>query len=455
MKKKISRLNFLATSASLAAGATVAGSLSSVLTGCSSADKGTKANLSCYEGVPIPNIVNETVDGKPLKAGLIGCGGRGTGAAMDFMRAGSGLTVTHLADLHEDRLQGCKAELAKNNVIIDDANCFTGLDGYKKVIESDVDVVILAAPPYFRPEHFKAAVDAGKHMYYEKPCGVDSTQLRSMIMYSKEAEAKGLKVICGLVRRTQKDIVETFRQVANGAIGEPISAHMMRNSSALWYISRQKEWNDMQYMLRNWTNFTWLSSDMLAEQSIHEVDMLRWFMGNKNPLKATGYGAQVRRNTGDVYDFFSVNYEFENGKKANCSARQLNGCATTRGVYVYGTEGYTNCEGKIFNLDGTIKWEYPYPKEGEKNEWTVMDIYTQSHILLVNAIRKDEPLNDVSMLVTSNMMANMGRDAAYTGNVITWDDIMYSKEKLGPEVIEFRDYKEFTEKPLLPGEPMV
>lgn len=451
MNKKISRLKFLQSSATLTAGVTTIGALSS-LTSCGTSSKNeADTEFDYYKDVNIPVIVNDTVDGRKLTAGLIGCGGRGTGAAMNFMEAGNDLVVTHLADLYPEKVEACKAQMAKKGVTIDDSNCFDGLDGYKKVLESDVDVVILATPPYFRPEHFKAAVEKNKHIYYEKPCGVDSPQLRQMLLLGKQAEAKGLKVICGLVRRTQKNVVETFRQVASGAIGEPVSAHVMRNGGVLWSVARQKGWNDMQYMLRNWTNFKWLSSDMLAEQTIHEVDMMRWFMGDKKPLRAIGYGGRARKTSGDMYDFFSVNYEFEGGKQVNCGARQINGCANGREVLVYGTKGYTNCEGKIYNLDGTLKWEYPFPKDGEENEWSVKNMFVQSHVLLVNAIRNNTPLNDVVTLVESNFTANMGRDAAYSGKIVTWDEIVASNERLGPETIEYRDYSEYSETPELPG----
>ncbi|MDR1982098.1 MAG: Gfo/Idh/MocA family oxidoreductase [Tannerellaceae bacterium] len=426
---KLNRRGFFKSSA-LGAMATL--STPAFLTGC--------APAASREGkeVVVPDILPTAPEGRPLKAGLVGCGGRGTGAAVNFIDAGSGLTVTALGDVFQDKLDACRATLKEKGQEVADENCFLGFDAYRKVIDSGVDVVLLCTPPVFRPEHFDYAIDKGKHCFIEKPCAVDPVGAKQILVLGKRAAQKGLSVISGTIRRSQKDCIETYRRVAGGAIGTIVSAHVSRLGGALWFAQRRPEWNDMEYMLRNWVSFCWTSGDLVVEQFIHEIDMMSWFMGDKHPVRAEATGGRQRRVTGDMYDFFSIEYVYDDGHRAHCTSRQIGGCDNNHSVLVYGTKGYTNCFDTIFNPDGSVAWKYPYPKEEDADQsMAVPDPYVQELIRLVTAIRTGTPLNDTEQHVQSTLMAIMGRESAYTGKFVTWDDIMASTLKLGPQTYAF------------------
>ena len=431
----LTRRDFLKSSAVGALGVMVAPSL--LVTGCSSSSK----DIKLYPDALIPEMLPQAPDGRPLKAGLIGCGGRGTGAAVNFRDAGNGLTVTMLADIFPDKMAQCRKTLKEYDIEVPDENCFLGFDAYKKVIDSDVDVVLLCTPPVFRAREFAYAVEKGKHVFLEKPCAIDPVGARSILRSAKLAEQKGLSVISGTIRRSQRDCVETFRRVADGAIGDIVSAQVIRNGGTLWHKDRQPGWSDMEYVMRNWPNFCCISGDLLTEQFIHEIDMMSWFLGDRKPLRAIGYGGRQRRVTGDVYDFFSIQYIYDNGMRTNCASRQIDGCDNELYVMVYGTKGSTNCFDTIYNPDGSVAWQYPAPKPDDPDQtWAVKNPYVQEHIRLVTAIRNGEPINDVETHVQSVLMAIMGRMAAYTGKCVTWDEIMASDLDLSLENYEFGPY---------------
>lgn len=422
-KNELSRRKFISNTALGAIGTIGAARLLASCTG--SADKGGKLQL--------PEMLNEAPDGKVLKAGLIGCGGRGTGAAMNFFDAGPNLQIVALGDVFQDKLDNCRATLKKErNIEIDDSKCFTGFDNYQKVIDSGVDLVLLCTPPHFRPAHVEAAVNAGKHIFMEKPIAVDPAGARSVLISAKKAEQMGLSIVSGTIRRVQKDYMETWRRVANGEIGEIVSAHVVRNGGSLWAKKRLPEWTDMEYMLRNWANFCWLSGDHIVEQFIHEVDVMNWFLG-KIPVKAMGWGGRQRRITGDQYDFFSVEYVYDNGMQAHCAARQISGCSNLKREVITGTKGYADCNGTIFDLKGNPVWKYPYPKEGDTDlTWKVKDPYVQEHVNLVASIRSGKPISDAEAQVNSTLITIMGRISAYTGKDVTWDEMLNSDLRLGP-----------------------
>lgn len=448
-KNTLSRRDFLKSSAIGVIGVAGATAAPGLLTSCSSASK------KNYPKANVPELLASAPDGKPLKAGLIGCGGRGTGAAFNFLDTGNGVEVVMLADIFDDKLQACRQALKdKKGVEIPDAACFVGFDAYKNVIDSDVDVVLLCAPPVFRPSHLEYAVQKGKHIFMEKPCAVDPVGARSILKSGKIAESKGLSIISGTIRRSQRDCIETYRRVAEGAIGDIVSAQVLRNGSSLWHKDRQSGWNDMEYMMRNWPNFCWVSGDMPLEQFIHEIDMMSWFLGDKKPLQATAVGGRARRVSGDVYDFYSIQYEYDNGMRTNCTSRQIDGCDNQLSVMVYGTNGSTNCFDTIYNPDGSVAWQYPHPKPEDADQtWAVKDPYVQELIRLVTAIRTGNPVNDAEVHVQSTLMAMMGRMAAYTGKNVTWDEIIASDLKLGPETYAFGPVEGIAEIIPLPGRP--
>ncbi len=400
----------------------------------------------------LPKMLDRAPDGKVLKAGLIGCGGRGTGAAVNFVDAGPNLEIVALGDVFEDKIDACRKKLkSERNIEIADEKCFIGFDSYQKVIDSGVDVVILTTPPHFRPEHVEAAVNARKHIFMEKPVAVDPVGARSVLASAKKAEAIGLSMVSGTIRRVQKDYMETQRRVANGEIGEVVGANIIRNGGASWYRLRKPQWTDMEYMLRDWINFTWLSGDHITEQFIHEIDVMSWHMG-KNPVKAIGWGGRQRRITGDQYDFFSIEYVYDNGVRTNCSARQINGCTNRKVQQIMGTKGYADAAGKLFDLDGNEIWKYPYPKEDDKNsKWKVINPYVQEHINLVTAIRTGKPYSDAVNQVNSVLTSIMGRMSAYTGKDVTWEEVMNSDLYLGPKKYAFGPVPGIPEVPPVVG----
>ena len=446
-----SRRSFIKTSALGAIGTIT---MPAILGGCSSsASKEEK-----LKEVVVPEILEKAPEGKALKAGLVGCGGRGTGAAGDFLKAGSGLQVTALGDIFKDRLDTCRESLKGKGQNIPDDKCFVGFDAYKQVIDSGVDVVLLCTPPAFRPLHFEYAIKAGKHCFYEKPCAVDSVGARLMLMMGRQATQKNLSVISGTIYRSSRDHIETYRRVAGGAIGDIISAHVSRMGGALWFKLREKGWDDMEYMMRNWYNFCWASGDFVTEQFIHEIDKMSWFMGDKPPVRAEATGGRQRRITGDIYDHMSIEFVYENGCRAHCTSRQIGGCDTQTVVMLYGTKGYTNCRSTIYNYDGTIAWEYPYPKSKDDPDqtWKVPDPFVQEHIRLVTAIRTGVPINDVEQQTLSTLLTIMGRESAYTGKFVTYEQIMASTQKLGPETYQFGPVPGFHEDiPLAGSAPKV
>ncbi len=399
------------------------------------------------EEIQLPKLLDQAPDGKVIKAGLIGCGGRGTGAAINFLDAGPNLQITALGDVFQDKIDNCRAELkAQKGVEIADENCFVGFDSYQKVIDSGVDLVLLCTPPHFRAEHIEAAVNARKHIFLEKPCAVDPVGARSVLASSKKAEALGLCMISGTIRRVQKDYMETQRRVANGEIGEIVGANIIRNGGALWYRNRQPAWTDMEYMIRNWVNFCWLSGDHITEQFIHEIDVMNWHMG-KNPVKAIGWGGRQRRITGDQYDFFSVEYVYDNGVRTHCAARQINGCTNQKVQQIMGTNGYADAEGVIYDLKGNEVWKYPTPEEGDTNSpWKVTNPFVQEHINLVTGIRTGKAVNDVEAQVNSTLITIMGRISAYTGKDVTWEEVMNSDLYLGPKTYAFGPVPEVKEE---------
>jgi myo-inositol 2-dehydrogenase/D-chiro-inositol 1-dehydrogenase len=428
LKAEFSRRKFVASTTMATLGTLGAAHL---LTSCA-------GSTSKKEEVKLPALLNQAPEGKILKAGLIGCGGRGTGAAINFLDAGPNLQIVALGDVFQDRLDKCRAELkTQKNVDIPDEKCFLGFDNYEKVIDSGVDIVLLCTPPHFRPQHVEAAVKAGKHIFMEKPCAVDPVGARSVMVSSERAKQQGLSIVSGTIRRVQKDFMETWRRVKNGEIGEIVSAHIIRNGGSLWVIKRQPGMTDMEYMLRNWANFCWLSGDHIVEQFIHEIDVMNWYLG-KNPVKAMGWGGRQRRITGDQYDFFSVEYLYDNGMQTHCAARQITGCSNLTKQLITGTKGFANAKGTLYNLKGEEIWTYPYPEEKSTDlTWKVKDPYVQEHINLVTGIRTGNIVNDAEAQVNSTLITIMGRMSAYTGKDVTWEEVMNSDLYLGPKTYAF------------------
>jgi predicted dehydrogenase len=407
------------------------------------------------EALGLPPILQGAPKGKKLRAGLVGAGARGTGAAINFISAGPDLEIIALADVFQDKIDACRERFASFNLPIPAENCFTGFDGYKKLMAiPDVDVVILATPCKFRPEHFLEAVNTNKHVFMEKPMAVDPVGIRSIIATSRKAAAIGLCVVTGTQRRHQEDYIETYKQVANGAIGKITGAKAFWNQDHVWFREREKGWDDMTYMIRNWNNFCWLCGDFILDTHVHNIDVINWFLG-KHPEKAIGYGARARRVTGDQYDFFSVDFDYGLGVSSHSMCREIDSCSNGTGELIIGTEGYTNCNNKIWDLNGKLKWEFEYPKDENGNQTQTLKIpaYVQEHMHLVEAIRTGHYVNEGEQTAISTLTAIMGRTSAYTGRTITWDDIFKSDMDHGPKKIEFGPVDMVFETPI-PGTPV-
>ena len=308
-ENKMDRRSFLGTSAKIGVVGMVGGG--ALLASCAKKDKGpVYIPLRQPDEYYIPELPDKAIDGKPLKAGVIGCGGRGSGAIMNLLDAADGITVTALGDTFADRLNSLKDKLKEQrNQVVPDENCFVGFDAYKKVIDSGVDMVVVATPPVFRPTHFQYATEKGVHSFLEKPIAVDAKGYRLIMATAKQAQAKGLSVVCGTQRHHQRPYVEAFKKIQEGMIGEITGGNVYWNQGMLWYKERQKGWSDMEWMIRDWVNWKWLSGDHIVEQHVHNIDVFNWMFGYKHPIKATAFGSRQRRITGDQYDFFSVDFD--------------------------------------------------------------------------------------------------------------------------------------------------
>lgn len=380
------------------------------------------------------SLPDKAKDGAPLKAGLIGCGGRGKGAAQNFLNAGPNLSVVALGDVFADRVEDARKELKENaNTEIPDDKCFVGFDAYQKVIDAGVDVVLVATPPNFRPIHFKAAVDAGKHAFLEKPVAVDPVGARMVIAASKQALSQGLCVITGTQRHHQRVYIEGYKQVQSGLIGDIVGGNVYWNQSMLWYRNKEKNWSDIEWMIRDWVNWTWLSGDHIVEQHVHNIDVFNWFTGKK-PVKAVGFGSRQRRITGDQYDNFSVDFVYEGGIHLHSMCRQIDGCAGNVSEFIQGTKGSWSSKGEIKDLKGEVIWKYD--NEAAKTAFTQHDPYTLEHVNLVNHIRDKQPISQGEETAISTLTAVMGRISAYTGAETKWDDVFASDLNLMPEKLE-------------------
>jgi myo-inositol 2-dehydrogenase/D-chiro-inositol 1-dehydrogenase len=424
MKKSgISRRSFLGTAAAAGAAGIVVPTL---LTSCAPKHK----------NVVLPVMLEKAPDGPLLKAGLIGCGGRGTGAAINFIHAGPNLTISALGDVFTDRITSCRERLAEDGVQIADENCFTGFDAYQKVIESGVDIIILATPPVFRPEHVEAAVSAGKHVFMEKPVAVDPVGARQILASGEKAKGMELSIVTGTQRHHQHDYVATWGKVQEGMIGDIVSANCYWNQGQLWYREPNPSWTEMEYMIRDWVNWSWLSGDHIVEQHVHNIDVISWFTG-KRPVSAVSFGSRQRRPTGDQYDFFSTDFVYEGGIHVHSMCRQINGCESNVSEWIQGTKGTSNCQNTVWDKAGTQLWKYDGYKLDEAGKMTedlAISPYDQEHIDFVTAIRTGKPLNEAEFVAHSTMAGIMGRISAYTGKLVTWDEVMNSELKLGPKV---------------------
>ena len=448
-KISVNRRDFFRSAAVVgAAGSLGAGT---ILSSCSGGEKTpVLVPLASLANAYIPELTDFANDGKPLRAGLIGCGGRATGAAANFLSAGPNLQIVVLGDLFLDRIDGCRKMLKdKFKVEVPDDKCFTGFDNYKKVLASDIDLVIIATPPAFRPMHFEAAVEAGKHVFMEKPVCVDGPGARSVMATSKKAESQGLVVVTGTQRHHQRKYVESFQQIQKGMIGEIVSGNVYWNQSMLWYRTREEKWTDMEWMVRDWVNWKWLSGDHIVEQHIHNIDVANWFLG-RTPVSALGFGGRARRETGNMFDFFSVDYDYGDAVHIHSQCRQITGTTGHVGEFFTGAEGSCFGGGKVFSKNGITVPDIKLDTD---------DSMVQEHVDLIRSAFSGQPLNDARRIAETTLTVIMGRISAYTGELVRFADLLTNENSAhynfkftpSPKDFETGNVKLPAEVPPIPG----
>lgn len=382
----------------------------------------------------LPGKIFAAENSETLRIGLIGCGGRGSGAASQALNADKNVALVAMADAFEDRLQNSLKNLRTNHaekVTVTPEKCFVGLDAYQKVIDSGVDVVILATPPGFRPIHLKTAVAAGKHVFCEKPMATDATGVRSVLATVEEAKQKNLSLVAGFCYRYNNGVRAIMQQIHDGSIGEIRALYTTYNTSYVWSpFPRQAGWTDMQYQVKNWYYYTWLSGDHITEQAVHSLDKMAWVMKDVPPLKCIAHGGRQVRTApefGNIFDHFSVVYDYPNGVRGFHFSRQQEHCFNDNSDYFMGGDGVAHIVRAFsgpFVVKGKTNWRFKEDKP--------TDMYQNEHDALFASIRNGKPINDGVRMAHSTLIAIMGRMAAYTGQEVTWEQALNSKEDLFP-----------------------
>jgi predicted dehydrogenase len=371
-----------------------------------------------------------------IRVGVIGCGGRGSGAVRDCLRADPDTVLVAMGDLFPDRLDRAKTNLARvagenpdfaKQYQVTPEMSFSGFDAYQRVLATDIDLVILATPPGFRPQHLAAAVAAGKHIFMEKPVAVDPAGIRSVIASADAAKASSLAIVAGTQRRHDPGYNEVMMRVHDRAIGDVVSGQVFWNQGGLWKADRQAAWSDTEWQIRNWLYFTWLSGDHIVEQHIHNLDVANWAMGD-HPVRAVGVGGRQWRTGaeyGHIFDHFAVDLEYPGGARVMSMCRQIDGTANHVGEHFIGTRGTTNAATEVMG-------PAPYKFEGERK-----NPYVEEHVDLIASIRAGRVLNEGRQVAESTLTAIMAREAAYTGQVIEWDALLNSTQDLTPPTVAF------------------
>ncbi|WP_435010981.1 Gfo/Idh/MocA family oxidoreductase [Tundrisphaera lichenicola] len=382
-----------------------------------------------------------------IKVGLVGCGGRGTGAAEQSINSSTNVKLHAMGDLFQDHLNNCRESLTgkfSDKVDVADDRCFIGFDAYKKVIDSGVDLVILATPPGFRPEMIKATIAAGKHLFCEKPVAVDGPGIRTVLAAAEEAKAKKLAIVAGTQRRHQAGYIEAMKRIHDGGIGDLITAQVYWNQGGLWSRERQPGWSDAEFQIRNWLYYTYLSGDHICEQHVHNLDVMNWaFDAHPERCVALG-GRQVRTAPiyGNIFDHFAVEYEYSGGRKTSSQCRQIDGCANNVSETIVGTKGSFVLSPGNYRQSGGSGGRIRIPNERNP--------YEQEHIDLIDSIRSGNPMNELRTVAESTLTAIMGRMSAYTGQAVTWEQALESKLELMPKDLGFGPMK--TPPVAVPGE---
>ncbi len=364
-----------------------------------------------------------------IRVGLIGCGGRGSGAAVNAMKADEGVRIVALADLFPKSLELCRKSLSKahaDQFVVNDEKCFDGFDGYKNLLDADVDVVLLASPPHYRPDHIEASVEAGKQVFCEKPVATDPTGVRRVEAACRMADEKGLNVVSGLCWRYDQGLKQTVEKIHEGAIGKIVSTQVNYLTGPVWTRIREPGESDMQYQCRNWYYFNWLSGDHITEQFIHSLDKALWLQNDEPPLRAYGIGGRQRRDPetqGDIYDHFSVVYEWADGTRTYANTRQISGCMNEVEDFVYGTEGAAQL------IKHQIEGQRPWKFSGDK-----VQMHQAEQDEFFKAIRGErDRINNGTYMCRSTLLAILGREVCYSGRAMSFDEIANSPQDLRPK----------------------
>jgi predicted dehydrogenase len=385
-----------------------------------------------------------------IKIALIGCGGRGIGAASQALATKGKVTLWAAADAFEDNVKAALDSI-KNDVdrgkrdgdpLYKDAKIdvpkerqFAGFDAYREAIDSGADVIVLATTPHFRPIHFEAAVQAGKHIFAEKPIATDAPGVRRFLAANEQAKKKDLMVAIGLQRRHDPRYIETMKKIHDGALGDILFTRVYWNSGGLWNRPRKPDYTEMTYQMRNWYYFTWLCGDHIVEQHIHNLDVGNWIRGDKHPVEAQGMGGrQVRtgKEFGQIYDHHFVEYTYDDGTKMYSQCRHIGGCADEVREHAHGTEGTLDIDdggvgGQIKFADGK-KWR----SRGKK-----VNNHHQEHHDLFAALRDGRTYNEGDYGAQSTMTAILGRMATYSGKIVKWDESLQKGIDLSPSAYDF------------------
>ncbi|MCH2138091.1 MAG: Gfo/Idh/MocA family oxidoreductase [Phycisphaerales bacterium] len=369
-----------------------------------------------------------------IRVGLVGCGGRGTGAAANTLDASPDTTLVAMADVFSDRLEGSKGHLTQrgDRVTVTQDDCYVGFDAYKQLIaRDDIDMVILATPPHFRPIHCEAAVAAGKHVFMEKPVAVDPAGVRKVMAAGKLADEKGLSIVSGTQRRHEACYLDCMDRIQNGEIGEIVGGQCYWNMGGLWSHAPREEWTDTEWQLRNWLYFAWLSGDHIVEQHIHNIDVMNWAMGS-HPDRVTAMGGRQSRidpTYGHIFDHFACDFTYPDGRQAMSMCRQAVGASGKVEEHIQGTKGRAITHSGGTRFEGGVDWQYDKANPNP---------YVQEHKNLLASIRGEtQRLNEAQRVAESTMTAIMGRMSAYSGKDLTWDETLNADLDMTPDEYAF------------------
>jgi len=356
---------------------------------------------------------------RDLRIGIIGCGGRGSGAIDNSLAVNAGVTLTAAADISGEkcaRLWKAMREAHPDKVAAGDTS-HTGLDGYERILaDPEIDVVLITSPPGFHPTHVRAAVAAGKHVFLEKPACVDPAGYRICLAAHDEAVARGTAIVCGTQYRRQVNYAAAIDRIRAGAIGDVIAATARYCTTGIWYRPRAAGMSDAEYQLTNWYHFVWLSGDQIVEQGVHNLDVINWVMG-ENPVSAFGSGGRFTRPAdSELWDSFSIDYEYPGDRFVSFMSRHLPGTASDVGNTIHGSHGTchigaANAGSRIVDRAGKVAWEM---------KGSIADAYKQEHKDLIDSIRAGQPIVELRQMAESSLVGVMGRLAAYTGQKVTW-----------------------------------